>query len=301
MSLIEDLSLQTALMATIIAVSACVMTGLVWVGWQRVPYVPRRRVPWRAIDIVVVIAVYIVIQSATVDLARRIMVPGAIAGAAVAHSKDASTEHVIGRLMSEGGLSVILLCVLSAAVVAPLAEEFVFRVLLQGWLEALGPNWRRHLPTLRRWIPRGLGPVLLTSLVFAGMHFRVQSPPISTDVLVAVLTGDTLARCLAVGVAIALVRWRTGATAADFGWMPGKILSDIRLGLGAFAAIVAPIYAMQIGLRLLLPEYLAPDPLPLFFLALALGTLYYRTHRIVPLIVLHAALNGTSLLLAGLM
>jgi len=39
---------------------------------------------------------------------------------------------------------------------------------------------------------------------------------------------------------------------------------------------------------------------PLFFFALVLGTLYYRTHRLLPLIVLHAALNGTSLLLAWL-
>ena len=49
-----------------------------------------------------------------------------------------------------------------------------------------------------------------------------------------------------------------------------------------------------------LPEYIAPDPFPLFFFAVALGAVYYRTHRIVPVIVLHAVLNGTSLVLAWL-
>jgi membrane protease YdiL (CAAX protease family) len=41
----------------------------------------------------------------------------------------------------------------------------------------------------------------------------------------------------------------------------------------------------------------APDPVALFILALVLGTLYYRTHRIVPSIVTHAAFNATTLLL----
>jgi membrane protease YdiL (CAAX protease family) len=40
----------------------------------------------------------------------------------------------------------------------------------------------------------------------------------------------------------------------------------------------------------------APDPVPLFFFALVLGTIYYRTHRILPTIVTHAAFNATTLL-----
>ena len=41
----------------------------------------------------------------------------------------------------------------------------------------------------------------------------------------------------------------------------------------------------------------APDPIPLFFLALVLGTLYHRTHRIAPSLVLHMAFNATSIAL----
>jgi len=42
---------------------------------------------------------------------------------------------------------------------------------------------------------------------------------------------------------------------------------------------------------------LAPDPIPLFLLALVFGVLYHRTHRIVPSLVLHMAFNATSIIL----
>jgi hypothetical protein len=38
-----------------------------------------------------------------------------------------------------------------------------------------------------------------------------------------------------------------------------------------------------------------PEPVPLFLLALILGYVYQRTHRIVPCMVTHALFNGTSL------
>ena len=41
----------------------------------------------------------------------------------------------------------------------------------------------------------------------------------------------------------------------------------------------------------------APDPLPLFFLALVFGMLYHRTHRLAPSLVLHMAFNATSIVL----
>ena len=43
-----------------------------------------------------------------------------------------------------------------------------------------------------------------------------------------------------------------------------------------------------------------PDPIPLFFLALALGYLYQRTHRLWPSLVVHATLNSCSLLMLWL-
>ena len=81
------------------------------------------------------------------------------------------------------------------------------------------------------------------------------------------------------------------------------LASDVRLGLVAFAAVAVPIYAIQIGVTKLQEHAgysAAADPVSLFFFALALGFLYYRTHRIVPAIVLHMSLNLTSLAMAWL-
>jgi membrane protease YdiL (CAAX protease family) len=94
---------------------------------------------------------------------------------------------------------------------------------------------------------------------------------------------------------VAWVRLRTRATWADFGIEPRAVGRDFGLGLAAFLAVAPPIYVLQMSLV----KWVSPgtaDPISLFFFALVLGILYYRTHRIVPAIALHMALNGTSLL-----
>jgi len=92
--------------------------------------------------------------------------------------------------------------------VAPLTEELIIRVFLQGWLETFG-NREDDLEPRR--IPLGLVPILISSSTFAALH-------------------------------------------AGYG----------------------------------------PDPIPIFILALGLGYVYSRTHRIWPGLVLHMSLNGSS-------
>lgn len=43
-------------------------------------------------------------------------------------------------------------------------------------------------------------------------------------------------------------------------------------------------------------EELSPDPIPLFFFALALGFVYQRTHRLLPCVLMHMLLNAVSLI-----
>jgi membrane protease YdiL (CAAX protease family) len=70
----------------------------------------------------------------------------------------------------------------------------------------------------------------------------------------------------------------------------------------AFLTIAAPLYLLQFAIAMVtIPRGIAPDPFTLFPFALVLGYLYYRTHRIVPSMALHLALNGTSLLLAWIL
>jgi membrane protease YdiL (CAAX protease family) len=304
-SFAEKLLWNPARSLELLAVSACAAMW-VWAAarWWRnrsvVAYQPRRPVPWHAIDLILVLAVYLALLAGLSRLASVVLGPEETQAPAAYGSGRSTTEHVVGQLIAEGNLWVLLLCGISAAVVAPVSEEFFFRVLLQGWLEALEHRGRRLMPALRRLMPRGSGPIVLTSLLFARLHFRVEAPQLSARFLIVLLASDAIARLAALAFAVGWLRGSVGATAADLGWAPERIPRDIKLGAVAFMAVAIPIYTMQLGLRLLLPEYIAPDPIPLFFFALALGMLYYRTHRIAPLIVLHAGLNGTSLALVWL-
>ncbi len=212
-------------------------------------------------------------------------------------AEEAVAENPLVRLAAEKNPWTFLVCFVSVVVVAPLFEELAFRVLLQGWFEAVERRWRRRMRRLRQLAPRGLGPIVLASLLFAAMHFRTAGPPLDPQLAAVLFAGDSVAKVLTALLALCLLRWGAGATAADLGWAPRKMLADAGLGLLAFAAVVVPVYAMQTLLTSLLPKTIAPDPIPLFFFALALGTLYFRTHRMMPSVALHAALNGATLAL----
>jgi membrane protease YdiL (CAAX protease family) len=206
-----------------------------------------------------------------------------------------SAANPVVQLLAMKNWATLLLGGASVIIIAPVAEEFFFRVLLQGWLEKVERAWRRRLPTFRRWMPSAAGPVLISSFVFASQHFRKQAPVVDLDVFTLLLACDGIIKIISIIFTVLFLRWRVGATAADLGWAPENILPDLRLGLVTFAAILVPIYGSVIVASQLLSKEFAPDPISIFFFAIALGLLYNRTHRAAPSIALHMALNATSL------
>ena len=257
-------------------------------------YWPRRAVPWCGWDLLLVALVYLFAANVATAAVGWMLGPKQIQPL----PGEVSTEHLIAQLIEGGSIWMLLLAFLSAAVVAPVVEEFFFRALLQGWLEAAERRRRRAIPWLRRIAPRAVGPIVLTSLLFAAMHVRPEMPKHQPLYLASLIVGQAVASLVAMALGILLVRIRTGATARDLGWYAGPLLADVRLGLLAFLTMAGPIYFLYAVLATLLPKGMVPDPVPLFFFALALGALYHRTHRIVPSVVLHMALNVTSLLMA---
>jgi membrane protease YdiL (CAAX protease family) len=100
-------------------------------------------------------------------------------------------EHqLIDVVHSENGIATWFIASASAVLVAPLMEEFLFRILLQGWLEKLELSLVLRLPaaTLRQSpaeeaalaqprhglfrLPLGTVPILVSALLFALTHFR---------------------------------------------------------------------------------------------------------------------------------
>ncbi len=270
--------------------------------WNSKPVLPlarRRQVPWSGLDLLFVFVFFALSSFVMLVVVGQILGPDAAqpaAGAGGAGGDNVETSHAIVQLFRGGNAWTILFCVVSAVVVAPIVEEFLFRVLFQGWLERVDRRLRPMLPVLRRFVPWGAVPVGISSLVFAMVHFRVAAPPMNPRYLLLMMMGNSLVGIATAVFAALLLRLKNGATASDFGFVGNKIPQDAGLGLASAAAVVLPIFILQAVLTKVLPQWIAPDPLPLFCFAVALGLLYCRTHRIVASIVLHMVLNATSLL-----
>jgi membrane protease YdiL (CAAX protease family) len=87
-------------------------------------------------------------------------------------------DHPIMQAVErEPGIDVLLIATMSAVVVAPIAEELIFRVLFQGWLERQRRFWRETksiLPGLNR----HTGPILVSASVFGLAHYGNGPAPI---------------------------------------------------------------------------------------------------------------------------
>ncbi len=169
-----------------------------------------------------------------------------------------SSQHPLIELLKENPDPAFLaVSGFSAVLVAPVAEEYFFRVLVQGWLEkaiAIG----RRLPGVpsadsvddggRREVCRVApdeNPYAPPKVVGGISKYEAASPDVPTH--------DSDGQVLPVPIVIS-------------------------------AAFFAAMHASH-----------GPDPIPLFLLAIGLGYLYQRTHRILPCIVVHFLLNACSL------
>ena len=286
-------------------------SGAIWIwvclrclrGKPIIPLARRRPVPWQGRDVLYLFLVSFLLSYAAVYTINRWVGPktGQEKSAADPGYRVPARElaHQTEQLLRSGDRCGTVIAVTMAVFVAPLAEEFFFRVLLQGWLEAVWSRKRRKYRALRTG-PLSWVPIVLPAAIFAWMHVRPGEPPLALPYLIGLHLGLMAAEILAVVLAVALLKFAVGATAADLGWQPEKLPIDAGLGLLALVAVIGPLLTMQIDLMEVVHRtgiHYAPDPIPLFPLALVFGGLYHRTHRIAPSLVLHMAFNATSVVL----
>jgi membrane protease YdiL (CAAX protease family) len=315
----------TALFLVLWIAGTGVLASLAMQGWivarlrrglPILPRQPRRHVPWGAFDVLLVGTLYVgaIVAVQLFDHAvhgtefGQPAPPGAAGGIAPSAEPEAladplkpkkpdANHPLVILIRQDRSLTTFLVVFVAAEMVVPIVEEFLFRLVLQGWLEAVEVRLRWLLGFRRMLL--GAGPVLAVSLVFAALHYREARAPDSVDALTRAIVRTVAASLVTLLVAVPLLRVRAGATWKDLGIVPEAFWRDVRLGLSAFLTIAAPVYAIQVAvLPAWLPEGIAPDPITLALFSIVLGTLYCRTHRIVPAITLHMALNATSLLLA---
>jgi membrane protease YdiL (CAAX protease family) len=301
--------------ATALSFLILVATLVPWVWMARrlvarrtiLRYEPRRPVPWGALELGMVV-LFLFGTAALVSWAEQPLLSGWAKARYSAMPKIDQPELQHGLvvvLAADPSLLTLGLCFLAGVVVAPVAEEFFFRLLVQGWLEKWERRFRRRIPALRRLMP-GLFSILISSALFAVGHYRPAEEPDAVQSFHA-MVDTSLAFLLTVLFGVALVKVQSGATRRDLGFVPARFWGDVRTGLVAALAVLGPIYLLQdlfyalvqyLVERSILPEQVAADPVSIFFFAAALGLVYCRTHRIVPGITLHMALNLSSLLMA---
>lgn len=167
--------------------------------------------------------------------------------------KQTSQNPVIKLVEEHPEWPILATAFFSAVVVAPICEEFVFRVLLQGWLERVEDALIGAAATYQPNVP-------------------VAAEVSQTNVdIIEILPDDSD---------------EAGTP------LPPRPLYGIPRG-------AIPILVSSFTFSLAHFGN-GPDPVAIFLLALFLGYLYQRTHRIVPSMVVHMLFNGLSLVLLWL-
>jgi membrane protease YdiL (CAAX protease family) len=180
---------------------------------------------------------------------------------------EMESGHPLVKMLTDGTPSVFVMLVASfaAVVVAPVCEEISFRLLLQGWLE----KWESV--RLGIWAEGRLATESDTqnepspTIEMTNSEFRMTNVESAVD--------EEKSSIVNPQSSIDALPDR-GYAGMPFGWFP-IIVTSVFFGLAHFGY--------------------GPEPLPLFVLALMLGYVYQRTHRIVPCIVAHAIFNAFTM------
>jgi membrane protease YdiL (CAAX protease family) len=178
--------------------------------------------------------------------------------------KDPS-RHPMFRMLTGGdsNVAVFLLAVVAAVVVAPVCEEIIFRLMLQGWLEKREDK----------------------AQAASESEFAVEQPYADdaqderTQMAIEENSDDEhsapeQSQPDAQALSLARCESRRGVFGLPHGMFP--VLASSALFAAAHAGY-------------------GPEPIPIFLLALIFGYVYQRTHRILPTIVAHALFNLISM------
>ena len=182
-----------------------------------------------------------------------------------------SQHPIIEFVLKNPSVKFFAVSTLSAVIVAPIAEEFVFRVLFQGWLEKFQSSAATSESLLVGRLPTSIR---------GGLDKSIQREDSivehDTDEFAQRVNDDNPYS------SPQTITKSTEETALD----PAEEIKPQAWPIFVSASVFA---LMHLGH--------GPDPVPLFVLAAGLGYIYQQTHRIIPCIVVHFLLNSFSMTL----
>ena len=207
-------------------------------------------------------------------------------------------EHPLITLIEEDrDPKLLYVAVFAAVIVAPMAEEYFFRVILQGWLE--------NVARVRRSDKSGNGiyrDPTRDLLIGRSSYPDKQGTPNEAPRESAEHAGSG---------SVDLESLNAGALAGETAQSPSGATPDAELHaadpVDSGEPVVMedsspsrwPIVASAAMFAIMHLGH-GPAPIALFVLALGLGYLYQRTHRVLPCIVVHALVNTLTLVALGL-
>ena len=172
--------LQAAIVTIFLACLAASAGVWAWIvarqrqGKTIIPLARRRPVPWLGRDVICIFFLGLVVLPLLIGpIVHAWTGPDA---APQAGEQDTELSHPAEQLLRADNPVENAIAVLMAVIIAPLFEELLFRVLLQGWLEAVWSRRRRSRPEYRA-APLSWVPILAPAAVFALIHFRASHAP----------------------------------------------------------------------------------------------------------------------------
>ncbi len=206
-------------------------------------------------------------------------------------------EHPVQDLLEQQtDVTMLLVTLITAVVVAPFAEEIFFRVLFQGWLENVSALLRKALglsgmpaDVASDNAQRDWRAVLLGDRSGAAL-LESAEPPGESLIATPVVASELPSPVVDDGNPYASPQADTSTfieSAAPAAEKPAPTKSVFRPGYVPIFISAAIFALMHLGQ--------GPAPIPLFFLAIGLGYLYRQTHRATPSIVVHLLINSVSM------
>ncbi|MCF0233649.1 MAG: CPBP family intramembrane metalloprotease [Thermoguttaceae bacterium] len=252
----------------------------------------------------------------TPDFNRGAVVESADANASNAEANaapDLSTAHPIARLAIRAketpyGLAILIGALALVVLIAPICEEFFYRVVFQGALENVALEADDDSTRRRGMALAILGPALIFALIHVGTPETAEeaSDPQTTTRLYNSLLAMGVAN-LAAFFCIGAWLWKSGAGPRDFGLRAKsfryflnprrarRVVWEWLDGAAIFFWASPIIYGVNFTAARLLPGRIC-DPIPIFIFALLLGVVYWRRRSFPCVVGCHMALNASSAL-----
>ncbi len=242
-------------------------------------------------------------------------------GDVVVSEEDISKLHPLARMLVRASKTkyfpfITIVFFIAVVVVAPIVEEFVFRVTLQGYLEKQIWFPMSRMPELvenealqKKEAKKRLAFILVfQALIFASLHVgtpeAASDQPVPLDPLVSATIRQIIAGVITLIVGV-LVLKSSGAQGKHFGFnrigrdVPSippslpEILSQFWRGFCLTIYISPIILVVNLLAQSIFPDVIVA-PIPIFIFALAEGFAYFHTRSFPTVVGMHVALNFGS-------